>query len=90
MFVRCKKRFEDVEERRYWNEVERVRVCGGWVVQRHVLYLGGINYSQRTVWCGAVRCRSIKVVEGRSQSRQMAGQFAPLSPCAHGTDTAPA
>ena len=67
MFVRCKKRFKDGKEHRYWSVVENVRVRGGRVVQRHVLYLGEINDSQRAAWC-----RSIEVVEGKSQSRQMA------------------
>ena len=47
--------------------VENVRVHGGRVVQRQVLYLGEINDSQRAAWC-----RSIEVVEGTSRSRQMA------------------
>ena len=67
MFVRCKRRFKDGKEHRYWSVVENVRVRGGRVVQRHVLYLGEINDSQRAAWC-----RSIEVVEGKSRSRQMA------------------
>ena len=67
MFVRCKKRFKDGKEHRYWSVVETVRVRGGRVVQRHVLYLGEINDSQRAAWC-----RSIEVVEGKSRPRQMA------------------
>ncbi len=67
MFVRCKRRFKDGKEHRYWRVVENVRVCGGRVVQRQVLYLGEINDSQRAAWC-----RSIDVVEGTSGSRQMA------------------
>ena len=67
MFVRCKRRFKDGKEHRYWSVVENVRVRGGRVVQRQVLYLGEINDSQRAAWC-----RSIEVVEGTSRSRQMA------------------
>ena len=51
MFVRCKKRFKDGKEHRYWSVVENVRVSGGRVVQRQVLYLGEINDSQRAAWC---------------------------------------
>ena len=29
MFVRCKKRFKDGKEHRYWSVVENVRVGGG-------------------------------------------------------------
>ena len=67
MFVRCKKRFKDGKEHRYWSVVENVRVGGGRVAQRQVLYLGEINDSQRAAWC-----RSIEVLEGASHSRQVA------------------
>ena len=67
MFVRCKRRFKDGKEHRYWSVVENVRVGRRRVVQRHVLYLGEINDIQRAAWC-----RSIEVVEGTSRSRQMA------------------
>ena len=39
MFVRCKTRHKDGKEHRYWSVVENVRVRGGRVVQRQVLYL---------------------------------------------------
>ena len=67
MFVRCKRRFKDGKEHRYWSVVENVRVSGGRVVQRQVLYLGEINDSQRAAWC-----RSIEVLEGTQRSRQVA------------------
>ena len=44
-----------------------MRVSGGRLVQRQVLYLGEINDSQRAAWC-----RSIEVLEGASQSKQVA------------------
>ena len=47
--------------------VESVRVRGGPVVQRQVLYLGEINDSEREAWC-----RSIEVLEGKSGGRQIA------------------
>ena len=80
MFVRCKTRRKDGKEHRYWSVVENVRVRGGRVVQRQVLYLGEINDSQRTAWC-----RTIEVLEGKSGSRQMAlfpqGREAPALSC---------
>ena len=85
MFVRCKRRFKDGKEHRYWSVVENVRVRGGRVVQRQVLYLGEINDSQRVAWC-----RSIEVVEGTSRSRQMAlfpeDREAPALRCRGGQD----
>ena len=67
MFVRCKRRFKDGKEHRYWSVVENVRVSAGRVVQRQVLYLGEINDSQRAAWC-----RSIEVLEGGQRSKQVA------------------
>ena len=67
MFVRCKRRFKDSKEHRYWSVVENVRVSGGRVVQRQVLYLGEINDSQRAAWCS-----SIEVLEGGRRSKQVA------------------
>ena len=67
MFVRCKMRRKDGKEHRYWSVVENVRVRGGRVVQRQVLYLGEINDSQRTAWC-----RSIAVLDETAGARQLA------------------
>jgi transposase len=39
---------------RYFSVVENRRVSGGRVVQKHVLYLGEINDSQKAAWCEAV------------------------------------
>ena len=75
MFVRCKRRFKDGKEHRYWSVVENVRVRGGRVVQRQVLYLGEINDSQRAAWC-----RSIEVVEGTSGSRLRPTPFQLMRP----------
>ena len=57
----------DGKEHRYWSVVENVRVRGGRVVQRQVLYLGEINDSQRAAWC-----RSIAVLDETAGARQLA------------------
>ena len=52
----------------YWSVVENRREKGGRVVQRHVLYLGEIDDSQRAAWC-----KSIAVLEEeQTRLRQMA------------------
>src|SRR4030095_6479291 len=51
MFLRHKTRRKDGKEHRTWSIVENRRVAGGRTVQRHVLYLGEINDSQRAAWC---------------------------------------
>ena len=54
MFLRHKMRRKDGKEHRYWSIVENRRVSGGRTVQRHVLYLGEINDSQRAAWCQTI------------------------------------
>ncbi len=50
MFLRCTRRKKDGKAHEYWSLVENRRVHDGRVVQRHVLYLGEINASQREAW----------------------------------------
>src|SRR6202163_1339214 len=54
MFLRHKLRRKDGKDHRYWSVVENRRVLGGRKVQRHVLYLGEINDSQRAAWCQTI------------------------------------
>ena len=63
MFVRCKMRRMDGKEHRYWSVVENVRVRGGRVVQRQVLYLGEINDSQPRRGAARLRCCSFSFEE---------------------------
>ena len=68
MFFKCSVRFKDGKEHRSWSIVESRRWPGGQVSQRHVLYLGEINDSQRAAWQ-----KSIEVFdEHDGQSRQCA------------------
>ena len=65
MFLKCSTRKKDGKEHRSWSIVESRRIGRG-VVQRHVLYLGEINDSQRAAWQ-----KSIEVFdEAQGQSRQ--------------------
>jgi Transposase DDE domain len=67
MFLKCSKRRKDGKEHRTWSVVESRRVGRG-VVQRHVLYLGEINDSQRSAWQ-----KSIEVFDERG------GRFEPCT-----------
>ena len=68
MFLKCSKRRKDGKEHRSWSVVESHRYSGGKVAQRHVLYLGELNDSQRAAWE-----RTIAVFdEDRGESRQLA------------------
>jgi len=68
MFLRHKVRRKDGKEHRYWSIVENRRVSGGRTVQRHVLYLGEINDSQRSAWCQTIEAFD----DGDQRARQIA------------------
>jgi transposase len=68
MFLRHKVRRKDGKEHRYWSIVENRRVAGGRTVQRHVLYLGEINDTQRAAWCRTIEAFD----EGGQRPRQVA------------------
>jgi transposase len=67
MFLKCSRRCKDGKEHRTWSIVESRRMCDGSIVQRHVLYLGEINDSQRASWQ-----KSIEVFEDGEEPRQVA------------------
>jgi transposase len=48
-FLHCHHRFKNGKDHCYWSIAEKVRTARGWV-QRHILYLGEINDSQREAW----------------------------------------
>jgi transposase len=48
-FLHCHRRFKNGKDHCYWSIAEKVRTGRGWV-QRHLLYLGEINDSQKAAW----------------------------------------
>jgi transposase len=54
MYLKCHRRFKDGKEHRYWSIAEKRRVARGRVVDRHILYLGEINDSQRASWLKSI------------------------------------
>ena len=68
MYLRSNRRWKDGKEHCYWSIVESKRCAGGRVVQRHVLYLGEINDSQRETWC--------RVIESFDEDKGKATQLA--------------
>jgi hypothetical protein len=66
MHLKCHRRFKDGKEHRYWSIVESRRCAGGRGVQRHVLYLGEINDSQKASW---LRCIEAFDPQARQQVR---------------------
>ncbi len=53
MYLKCHRRLKDGKEHRYWSIAEKRRCAGGRFIDRHVLYLGEINDSQKESW---IRC----------------------------------
>jgi hypothetical protein len=47
VYLKCHQRLKDGKEHRYWSIVEKQRISGDRTVDRHVLYWGEINDSQR-------------------------------------------
>jgi hypothetical protein len=80
MFLRVKSRVKDGKEHRYWSIVENHRLADGRVMQRHVLYLGEINDSQRKAWW-----RSIDILENGRQTRTVSlfPEDRPVQPSEH-------
>jgi transposase len=80
-FLHCHHRFKNGKDHCYWSIAEKVRTRQGWV-QRHLLYLGEINDSQRAAWT--------KVTEvfdpARQQTRELALYPAEREVPAHATD----
>jgi transposase len=66
-FLQCHRRFKNGKDHCYWSIAEKVRTHRGWI-QRHLLYLGEINDSQKETWT-----KVIKVFDtDGEQTRQLA------------------
>lgn len=70
MFLKCSIRRKNGKEHRSWSVVESRRYSDGKVAQRHVLYLGEINDSQRLAWE-----KTIEVFDERSGDHRQIALF---------------
>lgn len=68
MYLKCHRRLKDGKEHRYWSIAEKRRCAGGRVVDRHVLYLGEINDSQRESWLRCIEAFD----DGEGRQRRLA------------------
>src|SRR4051812_10684388 len=66
MHLKVHRRFKDGKEHRYWSIVESRRCSGHRLAQRHVLYLGEINDSQKEAW---LKCIEAFDSENKTQVR---------------------
>jgi transposase len=66
-YLQCHHRFKNGKDHCYWSIAEKVRTRRGWV-QRHLLYLGEINDSQKAIWT-----KQIEVFDtAQQQTRELA------------------
>src|SRR5439155_7382376 len=75
MHLKCHRRRKDGKEHRYWSIVESRRCSGAGIVDRHVLYLGEINDSQKQAW---LKC--IEVFDEQSRRQERLALFAADAP----------
>jgi hypothetical protein len=61
--------------------VQNRRVSGGRTVQRHVLYLGEINDSQRAAWCQTIEAFDEREQAGRQVALLPEDRAPPLLDC---------
>ena len=66
MYRKCHRRLKDGKQHRYGSIAEKRRCAGGRVVDRHVLYLGEINDSQKEEWGRGLEAFE---VDGQRQTR---------------------
>jgi transposase len=66
-FLQCHHRFKNGKDHSYWSIAEKVRTHRGWV-QRHLLYLGEVNDSQKAAWT--------KVIDVFDTTRQQTRELA--------------
>src|SRR5260370_6899451 len=66
MFLRRTERKKNGKTHSYWKVVENKRLDDGRVVQRHVLYLGEINWSQAAAWRKAIEVFDVDAGRART------------------------
>ena len=81
-FLHCHHRFKNGKDHCYWSIAEKVRTARGSWVQRHILYLGEINDSQRESWTKVIEVFDTR----RQQTTELALYPAERSVPAHATD----
>jgi len=66
MYLKCHSRLKDGKEHHYYSIAEKVPCGGGRRVERHILYLGEINDSQKEAW---LKCTEAFDVQAQQQTK---------------------
>ena len=82
MYLKCHSRLKDGKEHHYYSIAEKVPCAGGRRVERHVLYLGEINDSQKEAW---LQCTETFDLQAQRQTK-LALFAAPQPLPAHAVD----
>jgi transposase len=77
VFLHCHRRLKNGKEHRYWSITEKVRVRRGQWVQRHLLYLGEINDSQKAEWTKVISVFDAQKEQTAELALYPAGQAVP-------------
>jgi transposase len=75
-FLHCHHRFKNGKDHCYWSIAEKVRTSRGWV-QRHILYLGEINDSQKAAWTKVTDVFDTSVQQTQELALYPAGRTVP-------------
>ena len=82
-FLQCHRRFKNGKDHCYWSIAEKVRTHRGWI-QRHLLYLGEINDSQKEAWTKVINVFDADQDQTRELALYPAGRDVPGHAAAYG------
>ena len=82
-FLQRHRRFKNGKDHCYWSIAEKVRTHRGWI-QRHLLYLGEINDSQKEAWTKVINVFDADQDQTRELALYPAGRDVPGHAAAYG------
>jgi transposase len=82
-FLQCHRRFKNGKDHCYWSIAEKVRTHRGWI-QRHLLYLGEINDSQKEAWTKVIDVFDTDKEQTRELALYPAGRDVPDHAASYG------
>jgi transposase len=86
VFLHCHRRLKNGKEHCYWSITEKLRVSRGRWVQRHLLYLGEINDSQRAAWTKVIEVFDCQTNQTAELALYPAGQRVPDHAAEYGVE----
>ena len=84
-YLQCHRRFKNGKDHGYWSISEKVRTSRGWV-QRHLLYLGEINDSQKEAWTKVINVFDASQAKTTELALYPAGRDVPTHAASYGVN----